>query len=421
MLLVKNVHIIEPTSKYHGKKVDLLIKKGKIDRIKARIQSDKYNVYDAKGACMSIGWMDIGVQVGDPGLEHREDLESVAKAAMAGGFTAIACYPNTNPSIHSKSEVLYIKNNTSDSLVRFYPIGAASRNCKGEEMTEIYDMHESGAVAFSDGTKSIQNSGLMMRTLQYVKAFGGLVMNHPHDKQVGNSGQMHEGLTSVNLGMKGIPSLAEELMTQRDIYLAEYTESKLHVLNISTARATNLIKQAKSKGIQVTTSVPAINLALDDSLVESFQARYKVLPPLREKSDIKALKRGLKNGTIDCITSNHIPWDGDAKNLEYSRAEFGSIGLETVFAICNTHLKSVLSLEALIEKLSRNPREILGIPVPKIEEGAIANLTLFDPLEEWTFTKEAIYSKSKNTPFIGTTFTGKVLGLINQKQSWFRS
>ena len=240
--------------------------------------------------------MDVGTQVGDPGFEHREDLRTASKAAAAGGFTAIVPHPNTMPTIHSKSEVNYLKNKTEGDLVDFFPIGAISRDCEGKDITEMYDMHESGAVAFSDGQKTLQNSGLMMRALQYVKAFDGLVMNHPSDKALSQEGQMHEGKVSTSLGMKGIPSIAEELMVQRDLYLAEYTESRLHLFNISSERSVELLKNAKAKGIDVTASVPVLNLIYDETAIAEFDVNYKVLPPLREKSDIKALKRGIKNG-----------------------------------------------------------------------------------------------------------------------------
>jgi len=414
MLLIKNVTIVDPSSRLNGKKRDILInKKGIIEAIKVTIKAKNVEILNAKDACISIGWMDVGTQVGDPGYEHREDLQTVSQAALAGGYTAIAPYPNTLPTIHSKSEVNYIKNKTDLGLVDFYPIGAISRDCEGKDITEMYDMHHSGAVAFSDGQKTIQNSGLMMRALQYVKAFDGLIMNHPQDAALASDGQMHEGRVSTSLGMKGIPSIAEELMVQRDLYLVEYAESRLHLFNISTERSVDLLKEAKSKGIDVTASVPILNLVFDETAIGEFDSNYKVLPPLREKSDIKALKRGIKNGTISLITSNHIPLDEESKNLEFPYADFGIIGLETTYALCNSHLSDVLETKDLISILAINPRKLLRLPIPSIEEGAEANLTVFNPNLEWTLTEKSIRSKSKNTPFIGQKFKGKVIAVVN--------
>ena len=414
MLLIKNATIVDPTSKLNGKKRDILInKKGLIESIKSNIKAVKVEVFDAKNACVSLGWVDVGTQVGDPGFEHREDLESIVKSAASGGYTAIVPHPNTMPTIHSKSEINYLKKKTEQDIVDVFPIGAISRDCEGKDITEMYDMHASGAVAFSDGQKTIQNSGLMMRALQYVKAFDGLVMNHPQDAALAIDGQMHEGMISTSLGMKGMPSIAEELMVQRDLYLAEYTDSKLHLLNISTERSVNLLKDAKSKGIDVTASVPILNLIFDETAIAEFDPNYKVKPPLREKSDIRALKKGVKNGTIELITSNHTPLDEEAKNLEFPYADFGIIGLETTYSLCNTFLNDILEIEDMVTILAFNPRKLLNLPQPSIEEGVMANLTIFDPNLEWTFSQKDIQSKSKNTPFVDHEFKGKVLGVVN--------
>lgn len=414
MLLIKNATIVDPTSKLNGKKRDILINKhGQIESIKSKITAPKSKVINANNACVSIGWMDVGTQVGDPGFEQREDLQSVGRAAMAGGYTAIAASPNTHPTVHSKSEVNYLKNETEHGLVDFYPIGAVSRDCEGKDITEMYDMHKFGAVAFSDGQKTVQNSGLMMRALQYVKAFDGLIMNHPQEEALAFDGQMHEGELSTSLGMKGIPAIAEELMVQRDLYLVAYTDSRLHLLNISTEGSVNLLKEAIAKGIDVTASVPVLNLIFDDEAIAEFDSNYKVLPPLREKSDIQALKKGLKNGTITLITSNHTPLTEEDKNLEFFYSAFGVIGLETTYPLCNTFLNDVLDSEDIVTLLAVNPRKLLRLPIPKIEEGAIANLTIFDPNHEWSFVLKDIHSKSKNTPFIDQKFKGKVLGVVN--------
>ena len=414
MLLIKSATILDTRSKHHRKKRDLLIRNGKIEKIQSKINAPKAKVLQASGAFISIGWLDVGVHTGDPGFEHREDLQTVSAAAAAGGYTGIASFPNTSPTIHSKSEILYLKNNATNNLVDIFPIGAVSQNCEGVDITEMYDMHHAGAVAFSDGKKAIQNSGLMMRALQYVKAFDGMVMNHPHNSDIAENGQMHEGRISTSLGMKGLPRLAEELMVQRDIYLAAYTDSKLHLSNISSETSESLVRAAKQKGVHVTASVSIFNLIFSDKELMDFDAQYKMIPPLRENNDIKALLKGLKNGSIDIITSNHTPVEEEGKNLEFQNADFGTLGLQTTYALYNTHLSKTIDLEVFLEKIAIRPRQILNIPLPIIEENAIANLTIFDPNKTWTFSKKDILSKSKNSPIIGMELKGKVIGVVNK-------
>lgn len=415
-LLIKNAILIVPGSSLQGKQADIFIKNGHIEAIGTLNAAPGMEVVQSEGICVSPGWLDLGTLVGDPGYEHREDFASVDRAAAAGGFTEIACLPNTLPTVHSKSEVLYVKNSARNSLVGFLPIGAISQDCKGKDITEMYDMHAAGAVAFSDGRKPVQDSGLMARALQYVQPFGGVIFNQPLDKTVAPNGQMHEGLVSTSLGLRGIPSLAEELMAQRDIYLAAYTGSRLHLHNISSAGTVKLVREAKEKGLHVTASVAAMNLACDDHLLNDFDSNFKVLPPIREQSDFEALRQGLKEGVIDCITSNHVPLDEEAKNVEFPFADFGAIGLETAFALSHTHLRNLLSLNELVEKLAIAPRKILNLPLPEIKVGAPANLTVFDPHQTWSFSQKDIYSKSKNTPFVGWHFTGRVLAVVHNNR-----
>ncbi len=416
--LFKNATIIDPNSKYNGKTTDVLIEDGKIVEIKKKIEAGQAEIIQIKGICLSPGWVDVGTQICDPGFEHREDLESAAAAAAAGGFTRILAQPNTSPAIQSKSEVLYLEQSTRDFPVTFQAIGALSADLKGENITEMSDMNAAGAIAFSDGDKPVQSTGLLMRALQYVKAFDGIVINHPHDKDIAGKGQVHEGYVSTTLGLKGIPSLAEDLMVRRDIALAEYTDSRLHIANISTEGAVKVIKAAKKKGIKVTASVAVMNLMFDDENVASFDPNYKVLPPLREKSDQKALIKGLKSGTIDFISSNHTPWEAESKSLEFSYAEFGVISLQTAFSLSNTYLKG-FSAEELVQKWSLSPRKIFGLPSATIQVGEEAELTAFLPTEKFTLTTSSNLSKSKNTPLLDTELTGKVVGIFNKKQ-WER-
>lgn len=417
-LLIKNARLVHPGSKHDGMSADILIKDGIIDAVGTGLTANGVEVFDADGACVSPGWLDLGTLVGDPGLEHREDFASVEKAAVAGGYTAIACLPNTAPAIHSKSEVQYVRSRAHGSLVDFLPIGAVSHDCGGKDITEMYDMQAAGAVAFSDGKKPLQDSGLMLRALQYVQPFNGVILNRPHDRSMAPGGQMHEGTMSTSLGMKGVPALAEELMLRRDIYLAEYTGSRFHALNISTAGSVELVREAKARGLQVTASVAAMNVACDDHLLSEFDPNFKVMPPIRELSDMEALQAGLADGTIDCITSNHTPLDPEAKNLEFPFADFGAIGLETAFGLSWMHLSNSLTISQMVEKLAILPRKILGLDAPKLGPGMAANLTVFNPDLEWTFSQKDIYSKSKNTPFLGWRMKGKVLGVVSNGRVW---
>jgi dihydroorotase len=416
-ILIKKACIVDPNSKLNGKQTDIYISKGKIEQTGRNLEAGRAKVIDIKGLHVSPGWLDIGVQTGDPGLEHREDIKTVTKAAAAGGFTAIACYPNTLPVMDSKSGIFYLQQNSKGMVVDCLPIGAMSEGCEGKDITEMIDMQKAGACAFSDGKKSIQHAGLLLRALMYVKAFDGLVMNHPHDKTLAGNGQINEGQVSTMLGMRGIPSIAEDIIVQRDIELAAYAESRLHISNISTASAVTKIRKAKTLGIKVTASVAAINLLLDDTALSDFDSNLKVLPPLRSKEDITALKVGLKDGTIDFITSNHVPLEEEVKKLEFPYAEFGSIGLETAFSVAYTALKDELSLVEIIAKFSTAPRAILNVTSAKIEKEELANMTLFLPEMEWEVSATNIFSRSRNTPFIGTKLQGKVLGIINGKKS----
>lgn len=413
MLLIKGGTILDKNSKHHRKKMDILIRKGQIEDIKSKIPIGNNKVLIANGAFISIGWIDVGVNIGDPGFEHREDINSIAKAAAAGGFTGIIPLPNAAPAIHSKSEVLYLINNSKGSLVDFFPSGAISQHCNGKDITEMMDMHHSGAVTFTDGQKSVQDSGLMLRALMYVKAFDGIVMNMPFDKATSNNGMVHEGAVSTSMGLKGIPSLSEELMIHRDIYLSEYADSKMHLLNVSSGGTMDAIGAAKAKKIKITASVPLMNLIFDTTVLKSFDPNYKVLPPLREKKDIEALRNALKSDTIDLITSNHTPLENEVKQLEFPNADFGVINLQTFYPLLNTHLGSTLSNIKIVEKLAVNPRKIFNLPSSKIEKDEVACLTIFHPKEEWTFSKQNNHSKSENSPFFNQPLTGKILATLN--------
>ena len=299
-------------------------------------------------------------------------------------------------------------------IVNVYPVGTISYNHEGKEISEMFDMHNSGAIAFSDDKKPIKDSGLMIRALQYVQGFGGLIMSHPNDTSISHNGMMNESNTSTMLGLVGIPEIAEEIMVERDLALTAYTNGKLHFSTISTAKSVALIRAAKKKGLKITAEISANNLVLDDTSVESFDSNFKLEPPLRNKKDIKALIKGVKDGTIDTICSDHCPEDVEEKDRYFQDATPGIIGLETCFSLILSALGEDVSIDEIVKIMSTNPREILGLPLPTINVNERVELTLFDPKLKWTYNK--VYSKSKNTPFLEQELMGRAIAIFNGDQ-----
>ncbi len=415
--LIKSAKVIDSNSKFNGKTVDILIEKGIINKIGTNLKnSKKYQEISFKDLHVSTGWFDMRANFCDPGHEYKEDLNSGLKAAAKGGFTGVMIMPDTHPATSSKSGIEYIINKTKGNIVDALPAGSLSHNCEGNEIAEMYDMHSAGAVAFTDNKKSISKSSLLNRALLYSQSFNGLIIDFPNDKELSNHGQINEGVISTELGLKGIPALAEELMVNRDIYLAEYCNASIHLSNISTKKSVKLIKDAKKKGLKITADVNSYHLLLDETELLNFDNNCKVIPPLRTKDDIKALITGLKDGTIDAICSDHVPEDIENKQCEFDNAAFGMINLQTSFALSNTSLNGKLTLQEIIIKTTSAPREILNIDNPSIKEGEQANLTLFNPKVKWSLQKEDILSKSKNTPLVGKELTGKAYGVINNNQ-----
>jgi dihydroorotase len=408
-MLDMNTLLLSKARTPEGSVQDILIENGTIKAIGQGLAAPAgASVVSSANLHVSAGWVDVGTHTCDPGYEHREDLASVAAAARAGGFTAIACFPNTDPALHTKSEILYVKGKSARLPVQVFPIGALSNKCEGKDLAELYDMHEAGAVAFSDGSQSVQDAGLLLRALQYAKAFGGLIINVPHYRSIAAGGQMHEGLMSTQLGLKGIPALAEELMVQRDLSLLQYAEGRLHIHLVSSAKSVDLIRAAKKSGLPVSCSVAIANLCFTDGQMENFDSNWKLMPPLRSERDRAALLEGLADDTIDFICTNHTPWHEEAKNLEFPYAEFGMSSLETAFNLYATYLRKHLSIAQWAEKISAAPRQILGLPIPKIAVGEKAELTAFDPDATWTPESKNLRSKSKNSPFLGQQLSGIV-------------
>ncbi|MBK7408802.1 MAG: dihydroorotase [Saprospirales bacterium] len=417
--LIKRVTIVDPASSLHRKTVDLFIQDGILQAVNPAVVPDADQLIEEEGLMLSPGWVDVGAYVGDPGMEHREDLQSLREAASAGGYTLVAIWPNTQPAIDSKADIGYVLNQNPGKAVALLPIGALSSGCAGKALTEMIDMHTAGAIGFSDGLLPLQDGGLMLRALQYVQFFDGLILNRPLDIHVAGDGQMHEGMQSTSLGLRGLPRLAEELMVHRDLELLEYAGSRLHIHGLSAAGSVEKVRAAKKQGLRVSASVPVMNLVFTDEMLRQFDANYKVLPPLREASDLQALLEGLKDGTIDFLFSNHIPLDPESKELEFPYAEFGAIGLETAFALCRTYLKDELPLDRLIEWLAINPRKVLGLDPVVVEEGSTANFTLFHPDAEWIYSEKTIRSKSHNSPLVGKALRGRPRAVFLDKQAWF--
>ena len=414
-LLIKQATVIDSTSPHNGRVVDILIEKGVITQIKKSIVPEKgVKTIEAEGLHVSAGWVDMQVNFCDPGYEHKETLNNGLKSAAKGGFTSVCLMSGTNPPLHNKAQIEYVANRAKDNLVDVLPIGTLSHNQEGKDLSEMYDMKISGAVAFSDYKKSTKDAGLILRALQYSQNINSFIITHCDDKTISHDGLVNEGITSTKLGLKGIPALAEEIMLQRNIQILEYTGGKMHIPTISTKGSVELIKKAKAKKLNITCGVAAYNLLLDDSELEGFDTNYKVNPPLRTKDDIDALKKGLADGVIDVIVSDHAPQDIESKDLEFDHADNGMIGLESCFGVLNMALSSKLSLENIVDALTKNPRTILGLDTVSVKEGAEANLTLFNPTKKYLFGKSHIVAANKNSGIIGKELKGVVIGVVNK-------
>lgn len=412
--LLRNVKVVDPTGPHHDTTVDILIRNGVIAKVAARISAKDARAVNHDGAHASPGWVDLRAHFRDPGEEWKAGLTNGLDAAAAGGFTAVAVLPSTKPVTDDRAGIGYLLQRAQGHPVQLLPIGALTKGLKGEQLAELYDQQQAGAVAFSDDQRTIRNSRLMMLALQYSSGVGAApVMVYPNDPDLSRGGQMHEGPMSTRLGLKGLPPVAETLQLQRDLALQAYAGGHLHVSTISTAESVALIREAKARKQPITASVAAHNLLLDDGCLRGFETCYKVTPPLRDIEHIEALREGVKDGTIDAIVSDHRPEDREHKVLEFGQAAFGIIGLETAFAVANTAVKGRMSLRRLIERFTHGPRAVLGMPQVHIAEGTTANITLFDPELNWVCGEQDLVSKSHNTPFLGQRLTGRPLGIVS--------
>ena len=411
--LIKSATIIDSSSPYHNQQKDILITNGIIDKIAdSIITEDNYQVVELDNLHVSCGWFDTSVSFGEPGFEERETIKNGLNVAAKSGFTSVAVNANSNPVIDNKSAVEFLIHKSNGFATNLYPIAALTQKSKGVDMAELYDMQQSGAIAFSDYKKPIENDNLMKVALLYAQNFDGLVFSFPKNNSIAGEGIANEGINSTKLGLKGNPALAEHIQIARDIYLLEYTGGKLHIPTISSAKSVDLIKEAKKKGLQVTCSVSAHHLTLTDDELHGFDSNFKTNPPLRTVADTKALQKGIKSGVIDIITSDHNPIDIEHKKVEFSEAKDGTIGLESAFGAIN----SVLDLEDFIENLTTKPRAIFGIENHAIQEKNKAEITLFNPENNYTFTKEYILSTSKNSAFLNKDLKGKAYGIYANNQ-----
>jgi len=409
-ILIKNGHLIDVKAGLKGI-YDILIEEGKIKEISEKIDETNVDLIDAKGKYVFPGFVDAHCHLRDPGYEYKEDIESGTKSAAAGGFTSIACMPNTNPVADNQSVISYIRNKAKrDGVVNVYPIGAITKGLNGEELAEIGELKFAGAVAVSDDGKPVKSSSLMKKALLYASMFDITVISHCEDLDLVDEGVMNEGYQSTILGLKGVPSAAEEIMVAREIILSEYTNVPVHIAHVSTELSVDLIRYAKRRGVKVTAETCPHYFSLTEDACEGFNTLAKVNPPLRTKKDIEAVIQGLADGTIDIIATDHAPHHVDEKNVEFNIAANGFVGFETAFSLANTYLikPGHLTYEQLIEKMCVNPSKILGLNKGTIEVGMPADITIVDPDEEYTVNVNEFKSKSKNSPFDGFKLTGSV-------------
>jgi len=410
-VLIKNATIHSPSSPFHGKIKSIFIENGIITKIDNDLNVDTDNIIEGKDLSVSIGWIDCFANFCDPGQEFKETVESGANAAAAGGFTEVMLIPNTQPVVSNKSQVEYIIQKSKTLPVTIHPIGAITKYAEGKELSEMFDMFHSGAVAFSDGTNPVQSSGILQKALEYILPVNGTIIQLPEDKSIGAHGLMNEGAMSTKLGLQGKPALSEELMIARDIEILRYTNSKIHFTGISTEKSVELIAVAKKENLSVSCSVTPYHLFFCDEDLNDYDTNLKVNPPLRTKKDRDALRAAIKNGMVDFIASHHQPQDWDQKVCEFQYAKNGMETLESVFGaarICG------ISTERFLQMQTENIRQVFNLPLPSIAEGEKANLTIFVPAEEYVFEERNIYSKSKNNAFIDKKLKGKVIGIINK-------
>ncbi len=391
--------------------MDILVDNGKISSVSESISPDDATIISGESLSVSPGWVDIFSNFADPGYEFKETLETGAQAAAAGGYTNVFVIPNTKPAVDSKAQVEYIRSRSGRLPVNIFPLGSISRNNEGKDLAEMYDMFASGAIAFTDGINPVQSSGILLKALQYVKAFDGVIIQIPDDKSVGATGVMNEGVISTRLGLPGKPIIAEELLIARDIKLARYADSKLHFTGVTSPKSLEYIRRAKEAGLQVTCSVSPYHLYFTEEDLQEYDSNLKVYPPLRSVSARNELRKALLDGTIDIVASHHMPHETDSKVVEFEYAKNGMISLETCYNVIRASVPEI-SDSRIVELLSTNPRKIFGLPSQSINDGENADLTIFTTHGETLVDNNLLKSRSRNTPYIGMSLPGKVIGTV---------
>lgn len=422
-IILKNIDLLNPYQKLNNKKIDLEIINGIITNIGKNIKvNEDVKIFDLDGIVVVPGLFDMHVHLREPGREDKETVVSGCRSAARGGFTGIGCMPNTTPTIDSAEVMSSIKQKASDELTNVYIIAAATKNREGESLSSMFELVENGSVAFSDDGVAIKSAAILKRVMEYSKMFDVPIIEHCEDESLA-SGVVNEGIISTQLGLEPAPSISEYLIIMRDILMAEYINSKVHIAHISTKKGVQMVRDAKKRGVKVTAEVAPHHFTLDETKLLEYNTNYKMNPPLREKEDVEEIIRGLQDGTIDCIASDHAPHTIEDKNLPFELAPNGIIGLETEVGLTLNQLfhKQILSLEQIIEKLSINPRLILKIPVPQIKKGELANLTLLDINKSWIVNISEFFSKSINSPFDGIKLKGNSIGVINNKKMFFNN
>jgi dihydroorotase len=410
-IILKSAKVINAESKYNGTKQDILISEGKIVKIAKSIEIETAQVIKIENLHVSVGWLDSSVSFGEPGYEERETIENGALVASKSGFTDVVLNPNTDPVLDKQTDISFVKLKSKNVTCNIHPLGALSISSKSVNMAELFDMKNAGAVGFYDFKKPIKSSNLLKTSLLYSQSFGSLIMSFPLDESIAKNGIINEGLISLNYGIKGIPNFSEEVQINRDLQILEYTGGRLHIPTISTKKSVELIKNAKSKGLNVTCSVAIHNLIFNETKLKDFDTRFKVLPPLRSEDDRLALIEAVHKGIIDLVTSDHTPIDIENKKTDIDNSKFGTIGLESFFG----SLLTIFSLEKTIEILTRG-KDIFKIEKTNLNEGSLAKLSLFTVSDDYEFSKENILSKSKNSAFLGLKMKGKPLGIINSEK-----
>ena len=411
-ILIKKATILHQSSEFHLSVRDILKYDGIISQIQGEISHEDAKIISGNKLYCFIGLCDIGTHTGEPGYEHRETINSLTMSALAGGFTALAVFPNNKPVTQTKADISFLANHSDRNGVSIYPIGALSKDSKGIDIAEYMDMRSGGAIASSDGIKSVQDTGLLGRALQYASTTDVVIIHHPNDNYLSAGGEMHEGEMSTSLGMRGIPDIAELHMVQRDILLNAYQDSQIIEHAISSGRSVEVIRQAKNEQNNIQATVAYMNLLFTDSDLYDFESNLKVNPVLRSESDKQHLIEGINDDTLSAIVSNHTPLDEEAKNLEFPYATPGATGLETCLSACFTYLTEKIAFPTLVHKLTITPRKLLKIEVPQTAVGVKADLCVFDAELNWIYTKYTKSSKSANNTFIGKELKGKVITTI---------